>query len=348
MTGSGHLSNRRALWEAALVSATSVALIIFLVLLGPTVPFIQENLYSFVAIVLIYLPVIVLRWQRRDWRDFALTFRGSRLGLSFAFVVAIAVLPPYTVGFHVWQEEVAGATLGLDLSNYHRWPRAMQGPPARFSPIDAHVWISEGDLSVQLPPGLRGRLATDGVLALRSGAALQSGSELVITAQPARHAVTVDVRRSRSFTLQLFDGNAPLDPTRIRLGADSHLGNSHEVQAARDLVWLLNFVLTQLLLVALSEEIFYRGYLQTRLDEAFPPRRRILGAPIGISLVITSIVFALTHLAAHRSPVVLAVFFPSLIFGWLRARTGSIVGSVAFHGLCNIWVQLLAVHYVAR
>jgi membrane protease YdiL (CAAX protease family) len=37
----------------------------------------------------------------------------------------------------------------------------------------------------------------------------------------------------------------------------------------------------------------------------------------------------------------LAVFFPALLFGWLRARTGGIGASVVFHALCNLYVLSL-------
>src|SRR5947209_7635534 len=42
-----------------------------------------------------------------------------------------------------------------------------------------------------------------------------------------------------------------------------------------------NDMLGQLLLVALPEEAFYRGFLQTELDRALPPRVRVLGATLG-------------------------------------------------------------------
>jgi uncharacterized protein len=104
---------------------------------------------------------------------------------------------------------------------------------------------------------------------------------------------------------------------------------------------LLNEVAGQLVIIALPEEAFYRGYLQSRLDEALPWKARILGADIGPSLLITSVVFALGHFATIREPARLAVFFPSLVFGWLRARTGGIGAGVAFHASCNIFSELL-------
>jgi len=104
----------------------------------------------------------------------------------------------------------------------------------------------------------------------------------------------------------------------------------------------MNEVLTNFVVVALPEEAFYRGYLQSRLDEAWPRRLRIAGAAIGPSVLVTSVVFALGHFATRPDPARLAVFFPSLLFGWLRARTGGIGAPLVFHALCNIYSSLLS------
>lgn len=104
---------------------------------------------------------------------------------------------------------------------------------------------------------------------------------------------------------------------------------------------LRSFAFGQLVIIALPEEAFYRGYLQSRLDEVFPRRVRILGADVGVSLVVTSAIFALGHMATIRDPARLAVFFPSLLFGWLRARTGGIGAGVFFHTACNVFSELL-------
>ncbi len=98
----------------------------------------------------------------------------------------------------------------------------------------------------------------------------------------------------------------------------------------------------QLLAVALPEEAFYRGYLQTELDRAFPPRLRVLGARVGMGLVVTSAVFAVGHLLTVPAPARLAVFFPALVFGWLRARTGGVGAGVVFHAACNLFSATLA------
>ncbi|MBX3219473.1 MAG: CPBP family intramembrane metalloprotease [Labilithrix sp.] len=118
----------------------------------------------------------------------------------------------------------------------------------------------------------------------------------------------------------------------------------------------LNEVFGQLVIIALPEEAFYRGYLQSRLDEALPgfgwrkdphtgeptPRRlRFLGASVGPALLVTSAIFALGHFATIRDPARLAVFFPSLAFGFLRYRTKGIGAGIAFHAMCNVFSELL-------
>ncbi len=106
-----------------------------------------------------------------------------------------------------------------------------------------------------------------------------------------------------------------------------------------------NAIFGQLVIIALPEEAFYRGYLQSRLDGIWAPRIRIAGADVGLGLVVSSVIFALGHVATIHDPSRLAVFFPSLVFGWLRARTGGIGASVLFHALCNLFSEALGRGY---
>jgi membrane protease YdiL (CAAX protease family) len=97
----------------------------------------------------------------------------------------------------------------------------------------------------------------------------------------------------------------------------------------------------QLVVIALPEEAFFRGFLQTSLDRAFPPRWRILGADLGLGWIAAAAIFAVGHLLTIRHPARLAVFFPALVFGWLRARTGGIGAPVLFHASCNLFSAML-------
>jgi len=108
---------------------------------------------------------------------------------------------------------------------------------------------------------------------------------------------------------------------------------------------LFDDALGQLFVIALPEEAFYRGYLQSALDDAWPKRVRLLGAEVGPSLFVTSALFALGHLATDFDANRLAVFFPALLFGWLRARTGGIGAGVLLHAFANLFASYLARSY---
>jgi hypothetical protein len=99
--------------------------------------------------------------------------------------------------------------------------------------------------------------------------------------------------------------------------------------------------LNQVVVVAIPEELFFRGYLMTRLEERWPPSARLLGAPVGKALVVSSLLFALGHVMVVPNAQRLAVFFPALVFGWMRARTGSIAAGATFHASCNVFADVL-------
>jgi membrane protease YdiL (CAAX protease family) len=103
--------------------------------------------------------------------------------------------------------------------------------------------------------------------------------------------------------------------------------------------------LGQLLVIALPEEAFFRGYLQTSLERELEPKINVLGARIGWGVVITSAVFAIGHLLTELNPARLAVFFPSLVFGYLRSKTRGIGSSVLFHAMCNLFSAYLLRSY---
>lgn len=108
---------------------------------------------------------------------------------------------------------------------------------------------------------------------------------------------------------------------------------------------LPSLALGELLVIALPEEAFYRGYLQTSLERRFGKGVQVLGARVGLGVLVTSAIFALGHLLTELNPARLAVFFPSLVFGFLRARTGGIGAAVVFHAVCNLFSWYLLRSY---
>lgn len=118
------------------------------------------------------------------------------------------------------------------------------------------------------------------------------------------------------------------------------------VVGGREIAWRMDGALIwqiaiQPLVVALPEEIFFRGYVQTLLAQALPGRsRRWLGTH-GVAIVLTAALFAVAHVLPGGSAMRLAVFFPGLLFGVLRATTGSIIAPWVVHSLANVLIFVL-------
>ena len=103
----------------------------------------------------------------------------------------------------------------------------------------------------------------------------------------------------------------------------------------------LELAFVQVVVIALPEELFFRGFIHRLLERAMPPRRRVWGGGIGWALVLSSALFAAGHLAAGLDPRRLAVFFPGLLFGWMRSATGSILAGTIAHALSNLYIHIL-------
>jgi membrane protease YdiL (CAAX protease family) len=109
----------------------------------------------------------------------------------------------------------------------------------------------------------------------------------------------------------------------------------------------LNFVLHQLIVVALPEEALFRGYFQTRLEEIFPATVRLKGMAFSpLALVVQATLFAVLHFLVGLSPARLAVFFPGLVFGLLRSARGGIGAGIWFHALSNVLSEILTRGYL--
>jgi membrane protease YdiL (CAAX protease family) len=99
--------------------------------------------------------------------------------------------------------------------------------------------------------------------------------------------------------------------------------------------------LVQLLVVALPEEMFYRGFVQTAWARSAPERGvTVLGARLGAGFLWTQLLFAAGHLVVLQ-PWRLGTFLPGLLFGWLRERTGGIAAPVVLHAVSNVFIATL-------
>ena len=85
-----------------------------------------------------------------------------------------------------------------------------------------------------------------------------------------------------------------------------------------------------LLLVALPEEVFFRGYLYDAFEES--GREPVL--PVAL-------LFAVGHFFIAPSPFRLLTFFPALLLGWGRKRSGNVYVPTAVHFLYNLFPSLI-------
>lgn len=119
---------------------------------------------------------------------------------------------------------------------------------------------------------------------------------------------------------------------------------SHE--SGQEISFVLTFpplwgftLLTQIFAVALPEEFFYRGFLQSSLQ--------IKLSPI-VAIIITNIFFALGHFVGNLDPSRLLTFFPGLVFSWLVYRYHSLVSAILFHAVFNIVAHVLALSVIFK
>ena len=106
------------------------------------------------------------------------------------------------------------------------------------------------------------------------------------------------------------------------------------------LAWV-SILIFQFFYVALPEELFYRGYLMGKLNRVSPPVLTVFKVPFGFAVPVSAVLFAFGHFLINFSFPRLGVFFPALIFGWMREKTGGILAPAIYHALCNILVLAL-------
>ncbi len=89
--------------------------------------------------------------------------------------------------------------------------------------------------------------------------------------------------------------------------------------------------------VGLSEEIFFRGYIQSRLNQSFGKPFRLFRVDFGVGLFISAILFGLLH-GFNTHAFSWWALFPipmGMIFGFLREKEGGLVACTLLHGMVD-------------
>ncbi len=99
---------------------------------------------------------------------------------------------------------------------------------------------------------------------------------------------------------------------------------------------LITRIIIVLVFVAFLEEFFFRGYVQTRLNEAFARPYALFNVNYGAGLILTAVIFGLFHplSVTNQNPWAWALWTATggLIFGFLREKSGAVVTPALVHG----------------
>jgi membrane protease YdiL (CAAX protease family) len=95
-----------------------------------------------------------------------------------------------------------------------------------------------------------------------------------------------------------------------------------------------------------GEEILFRGYFQSRLNQDFGRPWKIKGVSFGPGLLIASALFGVLHMLNPFNPLMgkfeidllwgISSFVGGLLFGFLREKTGTVLSASLGHGLLDL------------
>ncbi len=367
--------------ETAGVFGAVFAVVLAATLLAQVSSLVASALYLIVAVAFVF-PV----WWLIDVRGCApesFGLRGERIwrDVGFGGLLVAVTLIPFAGGFYLWQTQVVGETFAFEWSNFEKWSPQHRGQPAQWGEKPGvWTWADEREIRVGMRAGAEGEVRAELRLDRPAVPSTVGPVELQPAGggggdEPARHwrarlerphkraeiALRPDAPGTGAYPRRVeisVGGSEAAD--RLFVGPSAERVDRGGFAFERGVGWILSWVLTQLVFIALPEEVFYRGYLQTRIGQAVaayrldPSSDREAAEPrswLGVTEqnVVTSVIFGLAHLLVPVGGRLVAnrasVAFPSLVFGWLRDRTDSIGAAVVYHAGCNMMVLLAAPHF---
>jgi len=117
-------------------------------------------------------------------------------------------------------------------------------------------------------------------------------------------------------------------------------------------VVIVSTVVWQFVFSGFGEEFVWRGYVQSRLNQAFGRPMRMFGVQFGWGFIIASLLFGLLHAFNTYDPVIgfaslswgwaLSSSAAGLFFGLICEKTGTLVAPGIAHGLPDAVGEALA------
>lgn len=326
-------------------------------------PFTSGFMQVGLALVLLEVPVRVLRLRESTAEKEGLILQIGPVGqgLKLGLLTSLIVFPLFIGGFHLAYTTLLDRPVRWDIERLARWSESLEyAPESLCRPGEVNVWTQESQLWVSAHPGakLSLKLTSDGPppaarlvkcqgeRAFAAGTLAPSGDRFE---PPPGHGLLFDLGARTSFSLEVKDRGELVPEARLRIGAArSGPDDDGLVSNSRDYWWLLAYLLIHLGLVAYPEEYFFRGYLLPRLARKEPEtarRVRLFGVPLGRSLLISSLFFALLHPILIPGPHRLLVFFPALLFGWLALKQRALGAAILVHALSNMCLAIVSRMY---
>jgi membrane protease YdiL (CAAX protease family) len=326
------------------------------------VPAISGWLQAALALLLFGVPGFVLKPQGRVVDELGIQLGPIPKTLWVSLLTMLVIIAPFFVGFHILQTHFLDATPQFSLDSLRRWGDTLEDtPPQVCNSTRSHVatwtygnalWVlgpAEKTLTVSsesAPTDISARTVfcpKNGIPQTRSKIQMHQDKTFQ---PPAGQGLWLPLgSRNTLHANVLWDGvKVPQDSLltgAFSTGADE----DGTVVGQRSFWWLLTLTVVHLGLVALPEEWFFRGYLQGRLDEYLGTPWSIFGAPVGLGFLYSAIAFAFLHPILIPGVHRLLVFFPALLFGWLRARTGNIGAAVVVHAASNMLLAIATQFY---
>ncbi len=311
---------------------------------------VAENAGALPAAFFLLAPVAWLRRRDQDPAEAGIHGRQPLVALGWAGVVALAVFPPYVAGYEVWSRWTSGQPFRLPDRPLAYFEAAVRGRPASWSEEPAlHVFVEAEWLHVLSTASGSTPIVVERCGCPRATLIAQPDGGLLWRDQGRACTPGEPIREAVGQGRGVACATATADRIVLRSNRDIpwRLGSTASHRPSGPLVldrspwWLIEILLVHLVMVALPEEVFYRGFVQTRLAQVFSRRWRFFGTLVGPEVIVASALFALSHLVTIPHPYRLAVFFPGLLFGWLRARTGGILAPAFLHAASNVLLEFL-------
>jgi membrane protease YdiL (CAAX protease family) len=277
----------------------------------------KNKWFAFIEILVVYLVLRLLGTVLRSMG--AIQWELKNLGWSYTGEILFIAIPALLI----WLARRSWADYGVTLTD---WPTNLD------IGIKAYLvrFISVGALGVVLSLGI-------GYESLQGGAIIALAELIVIV------IVVMVLQKQKTVT----SGKTNLIVTGLILLFPIFVGlamNRLTLIVVSTVVWQF--------FSGFGEEFVWRGYVQSRLNQAFGRPFRWFGIQFGAGLIITSILFGFFHafntydsaigLASLSWGWALFTTFSGLLFGILREKTGSLVAPGIAHGLPDAVGEALA------